>query len=619
MKAGRQSKRMLVLVVTLAVFLISLMISFQRTRELENDVASAVNAAIWTLAQTEIEYFRLINALQAYQAGDPAVDAERVAERFEIFWSRVPVLIDGPEVRPLRKIIDLEARLEPIMATLGRLEPMIFGLARDDDAGFEEIHAALAPIGPSLHQLVVDAHWQQDWQRIYRADEGRSLRLELAISFAGIIMSGGILITLLIREIRETERLLRQSSETEAELVRTRNAAELANTAKSRFLAAANHDLRQPLQALSMLLAILQRTNDWHHRRAIYGQMTSKLEAIGSMLNVLLDIGKLEEGRVQVNRKDVALADHFARLESEFRLPAEKAGLELRFVPTRLMVHSDPLLLERITTNLLSNAVRYTKRGKILVGCRRRGELVCLEVWDTGPGIEEDKLAEIFQDYYQLANPSRDPTRGLGLGLSIVERMAKLLEHKITVRSSPGKGSMFAIELPFAGRGQPERSVRPAARRETVELDQATIVLIEDDETMLATGTRLLRMWGAKVIAGPSCEAVLELLEGQRAKPDIVIADYRLANNQNGLETIREIKAFLGRDIPSIVMTGDTDPEVTSMIEDSGSALAHKPFDPVDLEALIAKLIGKAPPASSSEPTSAEATSPIITQSRVIM
>ena len=131
-------------------------------------------------------------------------------------------------------------------------------------------------------------------------------------------------------------------------------------------------------------------------------------------------------------------------------------------VPTRMVVHSDPILLERITANLVSNAVRYTEHGKVLVGCRRRGDKVCLEVWDTGPGIEQDKIAEIFQDYYQLANPSRDPTRGLGLGLSIVERMAKLLEHKITVRSTLGKGSMFAIELPFVGRSQLERSVRPA-------------------------------------------------------------------------------------------------------------------------------------------------------------
>ena len=231
-------------------------------------------------------------------------------------------------------------------------------------------------------------------------------------------------------------------------------------------------------------------------------------------------------------------------------------------------------------------------------------------------GIEQDKIAEIFQDYYQLANPSRDPTRGLGLGLSIVERMAKLLEHKITVRSTLGKGSMFAIELPFVGRSQPERSVRPAPRQATDALYKATIVLIEDDETMLATGTRLLRMWGAKVVSGPSSEAVLEHLKGQRAKPDIVIADYRLANNQTGLETIQEIKAFLGRDIPSIVMTGDTDPEVTSKIEASGSALAHKPFDPVDLEALIAKLIGKAPCAPGAEAAPAEASMPIKEKSR---
>lgn len=595
MIARRSSKRMLVLVATLAVFLVSLMITFQRTRELENDVASAVNAAIWTLAQTEIEYYRLLNALQAYQAGDPAVDGAAVAERFEIFWSRVPVLIDGPEVRPLRNIIDLEARLDPIMETLRLIEPMVFSLARDDEQSFTAIYDALAPMGPSLHQLVVDAHWQQDWQRIYRADEGQSLRLELAVSFAGIIMSGGILITLLIREIRETERLLRQSNETEAELVKTRNAAEQANTAKSRFLAAANHDLRQPLQALSMLLAILQRTTDWHHRRAIYGQMTSKLETIGNMLNVLLDIGKLEEGRVQVNFKDVPLAEHLARLENEFRLPAEKAGLELRFVPTRTVVRSDPILLERITANLVSNAVRYTNQGKILVGCRRRGNRVCLEIWDTGPGIEADKLSEIFQDYTQLANPSRDPARGLGLGLAIVERLAKLMEHKITVRSTPGKGSMFAIELPFVLRSQPERVTRPVARQVIDVLDKATIILIEDDETMLATGTRLLRMWGARVISGPNSETVLERLKGQRARPDIVIADYRLANRQTGLETIQEIKDFLGRDIPSIVMTGDTDPEVTTEIEASGSALAHKPFNPVDLEALIAKLITRSP------------------------
>ena len=222
-----------------------------------------------------------------------------------------------------------------------------------------------------------------------------------------------------------------------------------ANAAKSRFLAAASHDLRQPMQALRLYLDTLDRRIDDSLDRRILGGALQALAAGEDLLRNFLDVSVLESGILKPDMSDLPVADVMADLAAECGVLARDKGLELRMVGSNLRVRSDATLLKRLLRNLLTNAIRYTSAGRVVVGCRRKGAFVRIEVWDTGIGIPADQLQAVFEDFYQIGNPERDRTKGLGLGLSVVERAARLLGHQITVTSRPGQGSMFAVTVPL--------------------------------------------------------------------------------------------------------------------------------------------------------------------------
>lgn len=599
-----QGPRAIVMALAFAALLACLGLLFDRVRNVESNIAQSVNSAMWSVAQLEFEYLRFLNDLDSYYEDAGHVSKEVLLERFEILWSRVDVLLVGPEVKPLRARLDLPTRLEPILTTLQAVEPQLSALQPGMKVPYLEIKHAVEGHGPDLHDIVVEAHWFEDWQDIYRAEQGSVYHQENRYLFAGAMVAAAILILLLLYEFRVAGRLLRQSVLTEQKLLQARNTAEDANRAKSRFLAAANHDLRQPLQALTMLLAVLQKTTDWHHRQLYYAQISGKLEAMGHLLNVLLDINNLDEGQVEVKPQDLALDELFERIKSEFGLPAQEAGLELRFVRSRLIIRSDPVLIERVVANLVSNAIRYTGEGKVLIGCRRHGASARIEVWDTGPGLSSEQIDSIFQDYVQLDNPSRDPNKGLGLGLAIVERLAQLLEHKVEVRSTPGKGSVFTIEVPAIGRIYRSQTRPKVASEDLGSLHRRTILMIEDNAAMLDTTAHLLEIWGARVIKAETGDSALAQLAEGRSPLDLIVADYRLTKGPNGLQSIAIIRDTLGRRVPAIVMTGDTGSEVTRKILASGCALAHKPFQPDDFKNLMVQLINEAE-APQAKPQSA--------------
>lgn len=592
MRVRGQGLRGAVMALSFAALLACLALLFYRVQHIEDDVAQSVTSAMWSLAQAETEYLRFLRGLEVYDSGDAGLSHEDLTSRFENLRSSLPALIEGPDLQTLRSKLDLDLVVPPMLATMEQIEPLVYALEPGDQTSFATIVDAMSTHAEPLHGLVKNARWIDNWQEVYRADLNSIGHQEILWLFIGAVLAGAILIGLLINEFQVTRRLLLQSEATEQQLLQARNTAEQANVAKSRFLAAANHDLRQPMQSLTMLLALLQRTNDWHHRQVIYGQISDKLEAMGRLLNVLLDINNLEEGRIEVNRSDLPLSNVFDRLESESRLAAQKAGIRIRFVPSRLLVQSDPVLLEQVLANLISNAIRYTQEGKILVGCRRQGSTARIEVWDTGPGISEDQLDKIFHDYYQLENPSRDPNKGLGLGLAIVLRLADMLDHKVTARSEVGKGSTFTVEVPITGRVHQTRTkVRP--QTDARDLSRRTVLMVEDNETMLETTARLLEIWGAKVIQADSGAAALKALHRDGPRPDLIIADYRLKTGPNGLEATQKIREIYGQDIPAILMTGDTAAEVTREIEAANCALAHKPFRPNELQNLMITMIAQ--------------------------
>jgi CheY-like chemotaxis protein/anti-sigma regulatory factor (Ser/Thr protein kinase) len=317
--------------------------------------------------------------------------------------------------------------------------------------------------------------------------------------------------------------------------------------------------------------------------------LQASLEGMNILLDSLLDVSRLDAGIVQPRLTNFSLATLFDRVRTEFGPLAGDRRLTLRVRPTTAIIRSDPTLLERIVRNLVSNAIRYTDHGKILVGCRARGQTLRIEIWDTGIGIAADRLTDIFQEFYQVGNIERDRSQGLGLGLAIVQRLSSLLNHPVKVHSVPGRGSMFRVDVPLIGYNTQQNIGFFSAGRGPQTDGYKGLVIIIDDEAIILRGLQVVvEGWGYEVvIAASEVEAVERLLELDRA-PDIIIADYRLRAGRTGIEAIRHIRARYGnRPIPSLLITGDTAPERLQEAEASGYRLLHKPVSTTQLQAVM--------------------------------
>ena len=373
-------------------------------------------------------------------------------------------------------------------------------------------------------------------------------------------------------------------------LTQAKEVAEQASTAKTRFLAAASHDLRQPLQALNLFVYALEGKEKDEEKREIISLIRNSLDSLKELLNTLLDISKLEAGVVHPNFKDFTAGSMIERIKSELTAVAWANDLELRTVTTSVSVYSDPALLETVVRNLVDNAIKYTENGKVLIGCRVRAGKLRFEVWDTGPGIPADQHKLIFDDFYQVDNAARQRVHGLGLGLSIVRRTAALLGCSMGCTSKPGQGSMFWVEAPLS-------TVQPTLeRRDPLAISQtvlargnAHIAIIEDDEHVLAGLKSLLEGQGYTTITFPvaSREIIETTFENKRRCPDLIVADYRLEAQVTGREAISIIREILGDDIPAIIVTGDTAPERLREAKESGFPILHKPVRPEELIAMV--------------------------------
>lgn len=376
------------------------------------------------------------------------------------------------------------------------------------------------------------------------------------------------------------------------QLAQKKEEAEHANQAKSRFLAAASHDLRQPLHALGLFVASLTDKPLPDEVRRTVTQIDKSVVAMQDLLDALLDISRLDAGTVTPKLADFPVYRLLSAMETSYALNAERKGIELRTVPSSVAVRSDPILLERILHNLVSNAVRYTARGKVLLGCRRRGAHLRIEVWDTGVGIAADQLRLIFDEFYRVTDPLAEE-RGLGLGLAIVDRLARLLGHKISVRSVPGKGSMFAIDVPCAiGAAAEGEAVAPAA--DSAEFPATLIMVIDDDHAALAATRTLFESWGCRVLtAGSGTEAEAQLRK-RPERPGLFVCDYRLSHTETGIELLDRLRTLTRGDTPAVVISADTSIEVQRAAEASGYPLLHKPLRPAKLRALTHHLLTRA-------------------------
>jgi two-component system, chemotaxis family, CheB/CheR fusion protein len=389
-------------------------------------------------------------------------------------------------------------------------------------------------------------------------------------------------------------------------LEEAKSVAERATVAKSRFLAAASHDLRQPLQTLFLLQGLLTKSVEGEKNRSLLNRLDETLGAMSGMLNTLLDINKIAAGAVQAHVQTFPINELLGRMQTEFSYHAQAKQLELRVVPCSVLIDSDAALLEQMLRNLLSNAVKYTDHGKILLGCRRRGDALTIKVYDTGIGIPDGELQSIFDEYHQIDNAARERSRGLGLGLSIVQRLANLLGHRLSVRSKAGTGSVFSIEIKMlavpGGRLAVRQPARPQAVATTDKGIGGVILIVEDDTDVKELLEQTLRDAGHLTVTAPHGIAALAQLTASAIKPDVILADFNLPKGLTGLEFVAKLRAKLEVQTPAIILTGDISADTLRLIAQQGCVQLNKPVKLTELVDAIQRLLPRGSTSQGGNP-----------------
>ncbi len=432
--------------------------------------------------------------------------------------------------------------------------------------------------------------------------KGWTLRVSRSAAFPAAITDpkvllvalGGVVTSLLLAALMQA---LIQARWQAAQLAERTRESEFASQARSRFLRAASHDLRQPMQALGLFVAQLHDRIQDPETQRLAAQAQVAATAMQELLDAILDISRLDAGLVLPEMTEFPVNHLFQRINTAFAPTAVHKGLRWRILPCRAWVRSDFILVERILLNLVANAIRYTERGGILVGCQRRGDQVRIAVYDTGIGIPLAHRRDIFQEFYQIPTPHSppDPDRrqGLGLGLAIVSRLARLLGGHIHVASRPGQGSLFAIDLP---RGRPQVQQAPSPRlEESQSLEGALILIVDDDALVLESLRGMLEHWRCAVLTAADAEAALTAIEEVDRLPDVILCDYQLRGEITGLQLMHRLRAAACLPIPGAILSGDTSPESLRQIRDSGLPLLSKPVAATRLRLLLVHLLATAP------------------------
>jgi signal transduction histidine kinase/CheY-like chemotaxis protein len=487
---------------------------------------------------------------------DPAGSGERT-----LAWASVAMSLEGKEVAARRALL----------ASLG------FGVLGLVFAGLLVRQLALKGIGPLMQTI-------ETVRRIASGDlDARvpvTARSELRILQADINQMSAAL--------QELQRdMQRRVDAATAELAEQKAAAERANAAKSRFLAAASHDLRQPMHALGLYVEALRPQIEGREAAAILAKIAATVSAMEALFNAILDVSKLDAGVIVPRIEPVSIAGLFGRLADDFQAEAANRGLRLRVRPLPLWVPGDPVLLDRILRNLLANALRYTRQGGVLLAARRHGAGVRLQVWDTGVGIAQEHLGRIFQEFYQVDNPQRDRSQGLGLGLAIVDRLVRLMGFEIGVRSRPGRGTLFNLDIPRLAEPAGEAVPDVPAGLDPTRL-HGLVAVVDDDALILDALPDLLAGWGLEVVAAPDADRLFERLP---RRPDLLLTDYRLAGGETGIAVAERVAARYAYRPPVAIITGDTAQPSLQEIAAHGYPVLHKPVKPARLRALVRRLL----------------------------
>lgn len=395
----------------------------------------------------------------------------------------------------------------------------------------------------------------------------------------------------------DNQRLVTELRAESARAHAAQHAAERADQDKSRFLAAASHDLRQPLHAMGLFLEALQRSPLSEHQRTVLGHAHAASSAAAEMLSTLLDYSRLEAGVVTVRSEAFAVQPLLTALEQEFGVQADAAGLVYRTRDTTAAAFADRALVGLVMHNFISNALRYTSRGGLLIACRTRGKRLALEVWDTGPGIPQHQWEDIFQEFHQLGNPERDRRKGLGLGLAIVRRIAREMHTSVELQSRPGHGTVFRLWL---DRWQGALDDHTLQTEDTRDLAGLHVLVIDDDEGALLGMQALLQSWLCHCVTAESCSSAIEAMGD--GVPDLIITDFRLRHDETGKQALQALRAYWGTPVPAIITTGDTSPQRLRDAHSAAALLLHKPVSTTQLRNAMVQLLAPETPAGGAPP-----------------
>ncbi|MDQ6951011.1 MAG: ATP-binding protein [Mariprofundales bacterium] len=557
-----------------------------------------------------------------------AADSRDMIRLFEGFHTMTARLLAAKQVTE-RQRLQLEEREQMLQSIVSSL-PVPLVISRVEDGAFLEFNQAfrdlLLPDDGQCNDYFAPDFYCKPEQRAQLVAlvkregvalgfpctlrNGQGEMVEVLISSVEILFRGEVAllntmldVTELIALRRALERanqdLEQRIAKRTTALHRAREQADQANHEKSQFLAAASHDLRQPLHAIMLFLDVLAGLPDQEDPQEIIGQLQLSANALASLLDGLLDLSRYEGGNIALDMQSMPLAPLLQRLAQEWSPQLAQKGLELRLAGgvTMYMVRSDPALLYRILNNLMANALRYTEHGGVILGCRRHGDGVRVGVWDTGCGIGEDQQRHIFETFYQVGNSERDRTKGVGLGLSIVKSQAELLGHPIYLRSRLGRGSCFAVDLPYSSSDAQSDSPRPwrsepSSAESICRLPTAQRVLVVDDEKTILQGTKLmLRGWGLDPLLAESGGQAMALLDAGGDAPQLIIADYRLRDGENGIDLVAELRQRLGHDLPAIIITGEREGALRQLCQSNRCTLVRKPIDGGRFKQVVAMLL----------------------------
>jgi len=397
------------------------------------------------------------------------------------------------------------------------------------------------------------------------------------VSLSPLVSAGRTFVSAAIRDATGRQHI-------EEELRAAKRSAEAANLTKSRFLAAASHDLRQPLQAARLYLEVLGR--ELTEPSDVLGKVQLCLDDLRGLLNRLLDVAKLDAGSMTPQRRGLPVSELFEHVMREFSGLAAEQGIALRVVESSVEIDTDPDLFRRVLGNLVANAIHYTERGGVLIGCRRRGGDALVQVWDTGPGIPLDRVERIFEEFYQLENPARDRRRGVGLGLAIVRRVCDLLRHDVSLRSKLGRGSVFEVRVPLAS-GE-DLAAQPVEVTGVATSGQSHVLVIENDPDVLQALALVLEAPERKVTAAESLSSALDRLKASTEAPTGIVSDYRLGDpHGTGVAAIAAVRERYGP-IGAVLLTGDTSrSDLADEGEREGFVVLHKPVGPEEILAAL--------------------------------